>query len=333
MHQNAPIDRLYDIGAYGLESYARLRYRIRALGAPFRMEARTLVVSSHRSDDDVPVLVACVYRQAHGRWRRGPRLHFAVRDDLFLPGFFAGYPAHLPRPLRRLLMPVNVGPVLRSRLPCHPIRSATRMRLVEYLRDQGEPTRGRDPRELWDVLTPDELDAPEAWARRRAAALEDFRGLVEVVRRGDSLVIFPEGRPSPDGALGPLMDGVSAIVRRARPSRIVAFAPAYDPLVEGRTHAFLAVSAAAEPDADVLALLKRTTPLTVGDSVAAALADRADPERRLADDVEAAREEQRPYLPELDDAEIRKRRVDVAVRVAQGHSLDRLVRTYRSARA
>jgi hypothetical protein len=129
------------------------------------------------------------------------------------------------------------------------------------------------------------------------------------------------------------MDGVSAIVRRARPSRIVAFAPAYDPLVEGRTHAFLAVSEPVDPTADVLELLKRTTPLTVGDSVAAALADRADPERRLSDDVEAAREERRPYLRELDDAEVRKRRVEVAVRVAQVRPLERLVRTYRSARA
>jgi hypothetical protein len=308
---------------------------VRPLGAPFRMEPRTLVVSSHRSDDDVPVLVTCIYRQAHGRRRRrhGPRLHFTVRDDLFLPGFFAGYPAHLPGLARRLLTPVNVGPILQSRLPCHPIRSATRMRLAEYLRDRGESVRGWDPRELWQVLTPDELDAPAAWARRRAAALDDFRRLVDVVHRGDSLVIFPEGRPSPDGALGPLMDGVSAIVRRARPSRIVAFAPAYDPLVEGRTHAFLAVSPPAEPGVDVLALLKRTTPLTVGDSVAAALADRADPERRLAEDVEAAREERRPYLRELDGAEVRKRRVDVAVRVAHGRPLDRLVRTYRSARA
>lgn len=208
------------------------------------------------------------------------------------------------------------------------------MRLVEYLRELGE-TRldGRDPQELWRVVTPEELDAPDVWARRRAAALEDFRRLVDVVRGGESLVIFPEGRPSPDGTLGPLMDGVAAIIRRARPDRIVAFAPAYDPLVEGRTHAFLAISAPAEPEVDVLSLLKRTTPLTVGESVAAALADHADPERRLAEDVEAAREELRPYERTLDDAEVRRRRVEVAVRAARGHRLDRLVSTYRSARA
>jgi hypothetical protein len=335
---------------------------VRALGAPFALEPRTLVVSSHRSDDDVPVLVACLYRQAHGSWRHNARLHFAVRDDLFVRGFFAGYPPRVPGVLRRALYPVNVGPTLRAHLPCHPIRSATRMRLAEFLGEHpDEPleallpvelavpfrdaTLGRDAlrgthaRALWRVASPEELDTPAAavsWARRRAGALDDFRELVEVVRGGDSLAIFPEGRPSPDGELGPIMDGVTAIVRRARPERIVAVAPAYDPLVAGRTRAYLATSAPIPPTDDageILAVLRRTTPLTVGDSVAAALADRSDPERRLAADVEAARDEGRPYEPELDDAGVRRRRASAAVAAAQGRPLDRLVRTYRSARA
>jgi 1-acyl-sn-glycerol-3-phosphate acyltransferase len=199
--------------------------------------------------------------------------------------------------------------------------------------------RGTHARALWRVASPEELDTPAAavsWARRRAGALDDFRELVEVVRGGDSLAIFPEGRPSPDGELGPIMEGVTAIVRRARPERIVAVAPAYDPLVAGRTRAYLATSAPIPPTDDageILAVLRRTTPLTVGDSVAAALADRSDPERRLAADVEAARDEGRPYEPELDDAGVRRRRASAAVAAAQGRPLDRLVRTYRSARA
>lgn len=329
-------DRLYDIGALAISAYARARYRVRPLGEPFELRPRTLVVSSHRSDADVPVLAACIYPQAHGRVRRGPPLYFAVRDDLFLRGFFAGYPERLPEALRRALWPVGVGGILRNRLPCLPIRSASRMRLVEYLRehDPGSPRlRAANAHELWQVLTPDELPDADAWARRRARALDDFRALVDVVRRGDTLVIFPEGRPSPDGTVGPLMDGVDAIVRRARPERVVAFAPAYDPLVEGRAHAFLAVSAPHEPGVDVLELLKRTTPLTVGDSVAAALADGDDPQRRLDDDVAAAREDARPYDRSLDDASVRRARVAAAVRVARGRPLERLVRTYRSVRA
>jgi 1-acyl-sn-glycerol-3-phosphate acyltransferase len=206
--------RLYDLTAYALTAYARARFRVRPLGARFEPAPRTLVVSSHRSDNDVPVFVTCIYPQAHGRWNRGPQLHFAVRDDLFLAGFFAGYPQHLPGFVRRLLWPVSLGSVLERNLPVHPIRSATRMRLVEVLRELepgSDRLRAANARELWTAIDPDELDAPEMWSRRRAAALEDFRALVDVVRRGDTLVIFPEGRPSPDGTVGPLTDGVGAI--------------------------------------------------------------------------------------------------------------------------
>jgi 1-acyl-sn-glycerol-3-phosphate acyltransferase len=330
------VERLYDLGAYALAVYTRARFHLCVLGERLRLEPRTLIVSSHRSDADVPVLATALYPVLHGRWRRGPRLHFAVRDDLFIPGFFAGYPPGLPSLLRRALFPIGIGGIMRGALPCHPIRSATRMRLVEYLREfepDSPRLSGKHARDLWQVLTPDDLDATEAWAWRRAAALEDFRALVDVVRRGDSLVIFPEGRPSPDGTVGPLMDGVGAIVRRARPSQVIALAPAYDPLVEGRTRAYLAVSAPHAPGVDVLELLKRTTPLTVGDSVAAALADGDDPYARLDRDVAAAREEGRPCAPELDDEHERRRRVEAAVRVARGRPLDRLVRTYRSVRA
>jgi 1-acyl-sn-glycerol-3-phosphate acyltransferase len=330
--------RLYDVTALLLTIYARARYRVRRLGAPFTMEPRTLIVSSHRSDDDVPVFVSSIYRPAHGRLRgrREKGLHFAVRDDLFLRSFFAGYPDQLPKLVRRALYAVDLGSILHERLQCHPIRSGTRMRLVEYLRafePESPLLRAPHAQELWRVLAPDELDVPEAWARRRAAALEDFRELVDVVRAGGTLVIFPEGRPSPDGTVGPLMDGVGAVVRRAQPSRVVGVAPAYDPLVHGRPRAYLAVSPPSPPDVDLLELLKRTTPLTVGDSVAAALADGGDPERRLDDDVAAARDEGRPYDPELDDGEVRRARVAAAVRIARRRPLDRLVRTYRSVRA
>jgi 1-acyl-sn-glycerol-3-phosphate acyltransferase len=362
--------RLYDVTALALTTYARTCYRVRRVGARFELAPRTLVVSSHQSDDDVPVLVTCLYRPAHGLWRRGPRLHFAVRDDLFGPGFFAGYPRGLPRPLRRLLFPVNVGPLLRRYLPCHPIRSATTMRVVELVRDHPEEPLdtllplelaqalrrraseiGAEPRLARDVLSGDYADilwttvgadavtgsaAAASWARRRAAAMDDFRALVELVRGGGALTIFPEGRPSPDGTLGPVLGGIGAIVRRARPRAVVPVALGYDPLVPGRPHAFLGIGEPCPPPTDpgeVLALLRRATPLTAGGSVAAALADGADPLDRLAEDVELARGAGRPYEPELDDPAERRERVAVAEGIARGRDVARLVRTYRSARA
>ena len=349
---------LYDATALGLGAYARARFRVRALGARFEPGPGTLVISSHRSDADVPLIVAALYRQAHGLWRRNRRLHFAVRDDLFLPGFFAGYPPYVPKPVRRAVFRMNVGPVLRAHLPCHPIRSATKMRLFEYLREHpderldvllpprlAEPLDGTYARDvlngesaplLWEAIAPDDVSGPaaeESWARRRAGAREDFRELVDVVRNGDALCIFPEGRPSPDGAFGPVLGGVDAIVRRARPAAIVPISPAYDPLVDGRTHALMGVGEPVEAPVDVLELLRRTTPLTVGESVAAALADGVDAHGRLDGDVEAARAEGRPYEPELDDPLVRRNRVETALRHSRGRDLARLVLAYRSARA
>ncbi|HET7573334.1 MAG TPA: hypothetical protein VFJ77_11775 [Gaiellaceae bacterium] len=362
--------RLYDAVAAGLAGYAHARYRIRVLGAPFRLADGTLVVSTHRSDDDVPLIVGALYRRAHGLVRTGAPVHFVVRDDLFEPGFFAGYPPGVPRALRRLLFHVSIGPVLRRLLPCHPARRPGGMRLVQLLRRYPElpleellppallePLRararelGRAPRFARDVLDGDYADllwrvterqevvetaSVEFWDERRHAAARDFRDLVDVLRAGRPLLICPEGRPSPDGAIGPLLGGVSALVRRGDPERLVPIAPAYDPLGEGRARAYVGVGTAVAPLADaaaILALLRRATPLTVGSSLAAALADGDDPERRLAADVEAARAEGRPHEPELADAAVRRARLAEARRAAAGRDLGRLVAEYRSARA
>jgi 1-acyl-sn-glycerol-3-phosphate acyltransferase len=362
--------RLYDLVAAGLAGYAHARFRVRVLGAPLRLDERTLLVSSHRSDSDVPLIVAALYRQAHGLLRRGGRIHFAVRDDLFIPGFLAGYPPRVPRPLRRLLFGLDIGPVLRRGLPCHPIRSATTMHLVELLREHpdeplaelvpdglrtpierraaalGRPAvRARDVLDgdfadlLWVKASPDDLVGPaaeESWRARGAAATEEFRGLVEVLCAGRPLLLFPEGRPSPDGELGPLQGGVAALVRRAEPTSLVPLSPAYDPLAGRRPHAYLGVGAAVEPPVDteaVLELLRRTTPLTVGESLAAALADGDDPVRRLAADVAAAEAEGRPYERELADAAVRAERLAAARARVDGRELERLNRAYRSARA
>jgi len=351
--------RLYDAVALGLTAYARSSFRVRALGERFGLEPGGLVVSSHRSDADVPVLVSILYAHAYGRLRlRGPELHFAVRDDLFLRGFFGGYPAGLPRPARRLLYPISIGGVLERRLPCHPIRSASRLRLGELLADHVDApveellpdellrpfherglrahARGRDALSglyadlLWRVAEPGDLAGPlaeESWRRRAAAALADFRTLCEVVRGGGTLLIFPEGRPSPDGELGPVQPGLAALVRRARPRSIRPLALAYDPLVAGRPLAYVGVGApvAATDDEDaVLELLRRTTPLTAGQLVASGGGEL---------EVAAALAEGRPVAPELLEASTRRLRIAEARAAANGRDLGRLAREYRSAHA
>jgi len=361
---------LYDLVALALAAYAHLRFRIRVLGAPVERRHPTLFVSTHRSDDDVPLLVAALYRRVHGLPRRGPAVHFVVRDDLFEPGFFAGYPRGLPRPVRRLLWPLGIGPILRGHLPCHPAAWPSGMRLVQLLRGCPDapleellpepllaPLRlraaelGKAPRVARDVLEGDyadllwrlsereqaDLPAAQAWWRtRRETAIRDFQELVAVLRAGRSLFICPEGIPSADGTIGPLMGGVAGLAKRGRPVALQPLAPAYDPLSVGRTRAYVGVGAATDAGLELeetLSLLRRTTPLTVGSSFAASLADGADPEERLARDVERAHEEGRPYEPELADPQVRRERLAEARRASAGRDLARLVNEYRSARA
>jgi 1-acyl-sn-glycerol-3-phosphate acyltransferase len=366
---------IYEAVALGLATYARTAFRVRALGRPYPLEPGTLIVSSHRSDADVPLFVAGFYRHAHGRLRRNGRVHFAVRDDLFIPGFFAGYPPRLPLAARRLLFPIGIGGVFGRAVPCLPIRSAKRMRLVELLEDhreepldellppalrepfvlraaelgQPEPQRASDVLQgsyadlLWHVV--DDVDvtgasAEESWRRRGAAAAGDFRRLVDVVRGGGYLLLFPEGRPSPDGTLGPLMRGVAALVRRAAPRAVLPLAPAYDPLGPGRPRAFLGLGIPTPPpttdvDDQVLALLRRTTPLTVGQVVASYAGEPGSLDARLAAEVRTARAEGRPFEPELEGEAYRRQRLGEAVSAAAAADeavLERLAREYASAR-
>lgn len=352
--------RLYDAVGLGLAAYARTRFRIRVVGEPFALEPGALLVASHRSDADVPVAIGALYRPAHGLLRRGSPVHFAVRDDLFVPGFFGGYPDGLPEWARRLLFPVAIGGILKERLPCHPIRSANRMRLAELLREHPDarveellpddmlrPFRerglaadaraadalaGRYADLLWHLADREELRGPlaaESWGRRAAAATADFRELVDLVRGGEPLLLFPEGRPSPDGELGPVQRGLAALVRRARPSGIRPLAFAYDPLTRGRPYACVGVGPIVDAPLDerqVLALLRRTTPLTAGQLVAAGDDD------RVGEAVEAALAEGRPVVPELLDPEQRGARLAEAREAAGQAPLERLVREYRSAR-
>ncbi|HEX7084542.1 MAG TPA: hypothetical protein VF186_10550 [Gaiellaceae bacterium] len=335
---------LYDLVALGMRAYVGARFSVRVFGAErLRLDPGTLVVATHRSDDDAPLLCGTLYVAARLWRRRRERVAFAVRDDLFEPGFFAGYPKGVPLPVRRLVWPLSIGATLRDRLGCLPIRSATGMRLAQLLRGAPElpverlpddvreavarraarlgieaPGRGGDLLEprfsdlLWRVVDRDEVTAPElldpVWRARAGAALDDLRGLVDLVRGGGRLLLFPEGRPSPDGAIGPLMPGFSTLVRRGRATRVQPVALAYDPLAPGRTRAYVSVGESFVPQLDsldetILASLRRAMPLTAGQLAAEAALDGGTlPPRVVASAVERALAERRPVEPRLLDA-------------------------------
>jgi hypothetical protein len=364
---------LYDAVGVGMWAYSNAAFRVVALGPRrFRLEPRTLVVSTHRRETDVPVIGPLLY--FGGRlWRhRDERMSFAARDDMFLPGFFAGFPPDLSPRVRRLLFPIGVRRFL-PRVQVHPISSASVARAAELLhsrrespleevapaalvdefrlraadrglplpRRSGDALRGEYADLLWRSVTREEApDLDGFWGARAATASADFRRLVELVRGGGSLVVFPEGRPSPDGEIGPLRRGLSALVRRARPDGFLPVALAYDPLRRGRTRVVVTLGPRVEPPAEdveaaTLELLRRATPLTCGQYVAHELLSGRDPDAEgLGQAVEEARSKQRPVDPELLDSSRQRIRLVEAVTVAKRRpgELPVLAREYASAR-
>ncbi|HET8527539.1 MAG TPA: hypothetical protein VFL60_01415 [Gaiellaceae bacterium] len=368
---------LYHAAALILTAAARSRYRVQALGpAAARLEPSTLLVANHPQEADPAVAVAALYPRLYRPWRKELLVHFTLRDDLHARGFLAGYPLRLPLLARRLLFPIGLARVLDGPLPCPALRSAHRMLVVDLLRAEPDaeldellpaelvhrlharaselgrpaPRRARDALAgvyadlLWWVVRAEDVAgslAENLFAERSAAARADFRRFVEIIRGGGVVLISPEGRSSPDGSLQPLKAGVGALVRIARPRVVQPLGIAYDPLVRGRSRAYVGVGAAVPPprrnaDAFVRALLAHTVPLTVGQVVAAALADgegRTAAER-LAREVDRAAAERRPVPPELHDPAVRALRVAEALAAARARPerLPRLLAAYRSAR-
>jgi 1-acyl-sn-glycerol-3-phosphate acyltransferase len=365
---------LYDAVGVGMWAYSNAAFRVVVLGPRrFRLEPRTLIVSTHRRETDVPVIAPLLY--FGGRlWRhRDERMSFAARDDMFLPGFFAGFPPDLSPRARRLLFPVGVGRFL-PRVQVHPISSASVARAGELLHsrpdspledvvpaaladafrarsgDRGlpSPRRSRDVLRseyadlLWRSVTREEAQALDGfWGARAATASADFRRLVELVRGGGSLLVFPEGRPSPDGEIGPLRRGLSALARRAQPDWFLPIGLAYDPLRRGRTCVFVTLGPRVEPPGEdvetaTLELLRRATPFTCGQYVAHELLAGRDPGAEgLERAVDESRLEQRPADPELLHPAQRRIRLREAITAAERRpgELPFLAREYASARA
>ena len=175
-----------------------------------------------------------------------------------------------------------------------------------------EALRGEYADLLWRSHTRAELDAPAlepVWSQRASDAVRDFRELVDVVSRGAVLLIFPEGRPSPDGEIGPLQRGLASLVRRAKPKALQPIGLAYDPLVRGRTRALVSFGKPLDPpeaalEETVLAALRLATPLTCGQVVAAwsRSGRHGSAGATLEAEVERAVAEGRNVDPELLDA-------------------------------
>jgi len=369
---------LYDAVAVGMGAYTRSAFSVCTLRPEaFRAEPGTIIVSTHRRETDVPLLCPSMYRAARLWAKRSPRISFAARHDMFQRGFFAGFPNGLHPRLRRALWSIDIGGYL-SDVQVHPIRSAAAVTLVEVFEampgerldellpdDVAAPFRARAlqlgrPRPeraadllvgeyadlLWGSFTRETLAGSrleEVWRLQAARATEDFRRLVGLVRGGAALVVFPEGKPSPDGSIGPLRPGLGALVRRARPRWIQPVGLTYDPLTRGRPRAYVSFlppvpAPAEEAEEIVLGLLRLAMPLTCGQVVARRLvqgpASLPELEREVERQVAAARAEGRNADPALAEPRTRRRRVAEALTAARSlrADLDYLAREHASAR-
>jgi 1-acyl-sn-glycerol-3-phosphate acyltransferase len=359
---------LYDAVGIGMRAYSRAAFRVRYVGPKsFRLRRGTLIAATHRKETDVPVIAPELYFRASLWKHRSERMHFAARDDMFLRGFFAGFPPEMSPRARRLLFPLSVGRFL-PRVEVHPISSANTARLFELLdasleapvadvvperllapfRERGladsaraeDALRGEYADLLWEPVTRGEGPGT-FWSARAARATADFRELVGLMRAGRSLLVFPEGRPSPDGEIGPLRRGLDALVRRGKPARILPVTLAYDPLVRGRTEVVLAFAEPIPPPHEglenvVLERLKRSMTLTSGQFVAHELSEGREPHpAAFAAELESARAFGRPVDPALADPPRRAAKLAEARAAAEAkpEEIPFLAREFESARS
>jgi 1-acyl-sn-glycerol-3-phosphate acyltransferase len=306
---------LQDPVAVGMTAYVRASFTLRVFGREhLRIEPGQIFAPSHRSDNDVPLLISVLYPAWSAAVAQGmPWPTFAAMIELFLPGFFAGYPAGLPLAVRRALWPYQPGGVLERHLQCVPVREPERMRLEEFLRHAPQepldklvspqlfealsaraatlhrprPARGADVLDgsyadlLWTYVerasTP---DPPEAWRAHSRAAVADFRRLAGSLAAGGSVILFPEGELSSNGDIGPLLPGLGSLARRGGARRVQPVALAYDPLAGARTRAYVAFTAPLAPGPERLVAavgqaLRAATPLTPGQLAATAVVNGA----------------------------------------------------------
>ena len=180
---------------------------------------------------------------------------------------------------------------------------------------------------LWKHYSPDDLAAPEfadSWQRRIEGARRDIERITGLLRDGRPFLFFPEGRPSPDGTIGPLRRGLRILVRFGRVRALRMMSLAYDPLTVGRPYAYLSIGRQLdEPFANldelVLGGLRHSVPLTLGQIVshelAAAVIDGRESlaTRTLDQAVKTAvgesRAEARNLDPDLQEERSRQRRL------------------------
>jgi hypothetical protein len=256
----------------------RARFRIETRGLQhFSRAPSTLIVSNHHRDSDAPILANVLF--GHGRPPGSPRLpHFVAREDLFGRGFLAAYLQRWPAPVRTLLRPLNLAPVL-ALFQAHPMRRIPERTLGAVLADILDVL-GDAP--LDEVLRPDLVAALERASGQQGAELHvrdvmhrryrrllrrpgglfrltkeafdalkphevaviegQLRTFVALLEEGKIVNLEPEGVLSSDGRFSRLREGLHVLINEPRAAtRVLPVGITHDFMTTGRTTVFVGV--------------------------------------------------------------------------------------------
>lgn len=193
---------------------ARIRFRLRIFGGNNYLNAPgTLLVMNHKTDWDGPVVGSTVFFWG-GRRGVGRTITFLARGDLDRPGFLVNYFFARQFWLKRLLGWVSL----------RPITAALGIRVVPGLGDREAGPRG--------------------WRVEKINQYLQEAG--EELKAGGCVLLAPEGRLSPDGALGRLS---GALVRLAREARVVQpISLTYDPIHPWRPTLYVSFAPPLRPE-------------------------------------------------------------------------------------
>lgn len=252
----------------------RTAFQVRVRGLEhFTNEPSTLIVTNHKSDFDLLLLIPALYRAYGGHGSIG-RIAFVAAERMFQPSYFSTYLLPRPRWLSRLLYRVNLSAALQG-LHAYPIAHARRRKLGAHLRALRDLL-GNAPLEALFAQTPTDflpgvsqgarikdalrwrhvhaLDVeydfsifkPELEKKLREHHLEgifrDLSRFAALLDRGDSLFLAPEGNLSQDGSLGQLKAALPRLVGMTQAAlKVLPVNFTYDTMTTGRATAFVSI--------------------------------------------------------------------------------------------
>lgn len=267
-------------------------FRLEVYGEEYlRHSPGALILSNHRSDNDGPIL-ANVILQRRGWQSLGVKPYIVAREDLFRKGFLSNYLTTWPRPIRKLLGRLCLRSLLGA-LQVRPIRRVPEHTLGALLEDVhhllGDVPLSKILRPEWAQRFADQvgrtfdplsvrqaLNAPDdllslSNAYRRlnlktlrillpherhtiAAQLQVF---VELLEAGETVILEPEGRVSPDGSFHKPRQALHHLLNVPnRVPHVLPVALSYDLMCAGRPRVLIRFG---NPRYDLSGLPRRET--------------------------------------------------------------------------